>query len=711
MGSSASAGSRILPGLLVALLPALLAQTVVADTATNAALRKLESGQTVERAVLSRRTGQLLSLRLREGRASARGTTNRATATAFLRDERALFGWSSSDQPRLHTAKPNGAADAVGMEHFRVEHIHRGLTVRGSTATIHVKAGAVVGVLATTARVDPTLDVEPTLDGAAAIERATELVRATYGADPRTTTPPELEILIPSLFGEADERSHLVWHLEAELPGIREQVWIDAHSGEPTLHFNALPDALARRVFDGQGTPSPAILVRSEGDPASGDTQVDQVYDFAGDTYDYFLDAHGRDSWDGNGAPMDVTVRSCFCGCPCLNAFWVGSGTIIGYIPGIFLGTDDIVGHEFTHGVTQSTANLIYFRESGALNESFSDIFGEVIDLTNGRADTPGGRWLIMDDIAPSGLRNMADPTLLGSPGKRSDPEYFCGSGDSGGVHTNSGVLNHAFALTTDGGSYNGFDIEGIGLEKTAKIYYRALEFYLTPTSGFFAAYHALEQACADLVGTELTTSECEQSQAALDAVEMRRDDPCRLCPSSPPEGCTAPAPGARSSLRLRDGPGDDDRMEWRIREGAAVAPEELEDPTTRAEFAVCLYDSSPVSSFRFLRMTGEVPAGGTCAGRPCWRLTERGGVRYVDPRATAAGVARILMRPHRGESSQLRVLGFGSQLELPPLDALNTPVTMTLTNRLNSQCWQSTFDEGELRRGGTVWHGTARGP
>jgi Zn-dependent metalloprotease len=109
-----------------------------------------------------------------------------------------------------------------------------------------------------------------------------------------------------------------------------------------------------------------------------------------------------------------------------------------------------------------------------------------------------------------------------------SDSQYQCFPLiDQGGVHTNSGVPNHAYALMVDGGTYNGFTTTGIGLTKAGKIQYRALTRYLVSGSKFLDNYLALQQSCTDLIGTaDLSAADCEEVQKALDAVEMSRT-PC----------------------------------------------------------------------------------------------------------------------------------------------------------------------------------------
>ena len=124
---------------------------------------------------------------------------------------------------------------------------------------------------------------------------------------------------------------------------------------------------------------------------------------------------------------------------------------------------------------------------------------------------TDSSRWMIGEDSAGFGgaIRDMWSPTCIGAPGKVSDAEYVCDAEDNGGVHTNSGVVNHSYALLVDGGTYNDVTVEGIGLDKAANIYFRAQNNYLTFNSQFPDLADALEQSCQDLVGqpiNELST-------------------------------------------------------------------------------------------------------------------------------------------------------------------------------------------------------------
>ena len=122
-------------------------------------------------------------------------------------------------------------------------------------------------------------------------------------------------------------------------------------------------------------------------------------------------------------------------------------------------------------------------------------------------------------------IRDMWSPTCAGDPGKVSDAEYFCSTDDQGGVHSNSGVPNHGYALLVDGGDFNGQSVTGIGLDKTAAIYYRAMIAYQTVFTDFEDHANALESSCADLIGTEVNTLTVEPNATPTVAGTITDDD------------------------------------------------------------------------------------------------------------------------------------------------------------------------------------------
>ncbi len=176
-----------------------------------------------------------------------------------------------------------------------------------------------------------------------------------------------------------------------------------------------------------------------------------------------------------------------------------------------FSGDPDVVGHELTHGVTEYTSNLDYYGESGALNESFSDIIGNDIQRKN---------WLVGDDIytpsiAGDALRSMSNPTLYDQPDHYSN--LYKGSSDNGGVHTNSGIINKAYYLLAQGGTFHNVTVSGIGRDAAVQIYYSAFTNYLTSTSNFSNTRAAVVQAAKDLYGAN--SAQATAAAKSFDAV------------------------------------------------------------------------------------------------------------------------------------------------------------------------------------------------
>ena len=218
----------------------------------------------------------------------------------------------------------------------------------------------------------------------------------------------------------------------------------------------------------------------------------------AGFAYEYFRTTFGRNSINGNGGTvLSVINVSDEDGSGLDNAFWTGTAMFYGNGDTAFeplARSLDVAGHEIAHGVVQNTANLRYMGESGAMNESFSDVFGVLID----RDDYLLGEDVVNRNVFPSGaLRDMANPnnggTRLGDPGYQPDrvTQQFFGNQDNGGVHINSGITNRAFFLVAN----------TIGRDKAEQIYYRALTTYLVNTSQFVDLRASLMQSARDIHG------------------------------------------------------------------------------------------------------------------------------------------------------------------------------------------------------------------
>ncbi len=520
--------------------------------AVRSALAELSATAGAEvRATISPRSGRVSFLRTAPGSPiPVHGSTAEQRARSFLGEQAGLFGFRSVDDLITLRVSP---VDKAGMEHVRFLQTYRGVPVAGGEIGVHLRGDGVVAVHSKTLPDLAGLSTVPTLSADAARSLARESLKRTVDAGvtrPVALSTPRLEILNRGHLGGPSSATRLAWFIEARRIDLREYLWVDAQSGLVLLQFSQLTSALDRAIYDaddpndGVYNDLPGALVRSEGGSVTGDTDADLAYDYSGDTYDYYSTVHGRDSFDDAGSTIISTVHFCPSAsaqdCPFQNAFWNGEQMVYG---DGFSAADDVDAHELTHAVTERTANLFYYMQPGALNESYSDIFGETIDLTNGAGtDTSGVRWLLGEDVPVFGaIRDMMTPTDFGDPGKVSDSEYRCNDPgtDSGNVHTNSGVPNHAYALMVDGGTYNSVTVTGIGLTKAAKVEYRALTQYLLSASDFEDNENALLQSCSDLVGTDgIVATDCDEVAAALSAVEMSAPSPCGnpavpdLCPA-----------------------------------------------------------------------------------------------------------------------------------------------------------------------------------
>ncbi|HLG04237.1 MAG TPA: M4 family metallopeptidase, partial [Bacteroidia bacterium] len=223
-------------------------------------------------------------------------------------------------------------------------------------------------------------------------------------------------------------------------------------------------------------------------------------------TYDYYANEHNRNGLDGNGMLMVSYVHY---STNYNNASWNGtamsygdgSGTAGGFNP---LTAVDVCGHEFTHGVTEFSANLDYSYESGALNESFSDIFGTAIEFYAKPATADF--WIGSEITVTPGtaLRSMDNPNQFGDPDCYTGTNWYTGAGDNGGVHTNSGVQNFWYYLLSIGGSgtndlNDAFNISALGISVASEIAYRNLTVYLVSTAQYMDARTYAIQSAQDI--------------------------------------------------------------------------------------------------------------------------------------------------------------------------------------------------------------------
>lgn len=465
-------------------------------------------------------------------------------------------------------------SDHLGFEHLKYRQLHRGLPVEHGEFTLHVRNDLVESV---SGNYVPMLDpVEmPELTHEIALQSALAFVDAdvyaweghshdehlnhdhsSHSHDEDSALGQPMGELVYVSAGDSNSRLTYKFDIHASQPMSRAYIFVDAVSGEIIDVQDRIHDAdvaaTGTSLYNGtvsfladsnsgsfrlrQSTNGVETYDLNNGTNYSNATDITssstsftassvhtgvQAHYGAEQTLQYFQTKHNRDSYDNQGTTLVsyVSYSSNY-----VNAFWNGSfmtygdGNGTSYNPLVSL---DIVGHEITHGVTEYSAGLVYSYESGALNESFSDIFGEAVEnYALGTND-----WLMGEDIGVNpgnALRSMSNPSAKGDPDTYLGSNWNFTSSDNGGVHTNSGVQNKWFYILTEGESGvndNGqtYDVTGIGMNDAAEIAYRNLSVYLTTNSQYIDAREGSVQSAIDLFG--LNSQQHLSTLAAWDAV------------------------------------------------------------------------------------------------------------------------------------------------------------------------------------------------
>lgn len=458
--------------------------------------------------------------------------------------------------------------DKLGFTYLRVQQMYKGTPVYGAVLTAHVNKDGVL--TAVSGAPVPNLADKQSLKASKSLSKNDALAAgekdlvAEIGSEPAYEYVPKAKTVIYVKGGEAHQAYLVNYNFLDPKPG-NWNYFIDAASGEILDKVNEIHEAGGKPGGNGiTGTDAVGTGTGVLGDSkslnttfssstyylqdntrgggvftydaknrqrlpgslwADADNKFNASYDgaavdahyYAGETYDYYKDVHNRNSYDGNGAALKSTVhysRSYN------NAFWNGQQMVYGdgdgstFVP--LSGGLDVVAHELTHAVTDTTADLIYQNESGAINESMSDVFGTLLEYhTGNNPDWEIGEDIYTPGVSGDALRSMSDPT------KYNDPDHYSvrytGTGDNGGVHINSGIGNKAAYLLSQGGTHYGVKVTGIGTDKVGDIYYRALTQYLTPSSNFSQLRSSVVQSASDLYGSG--SAEVASVNAAFDAV------------------------------------------------------------------------------------------------------------------------------------------------------------------------------------------------
>jgi Zn-dependent metalloprotease len=485
--------------------------------------------------------------------------TAKQISLGILRDRAARSAVGNVDEFQVKKVE----IDNLKMAHTKVQQTVGGIPVWEGEAIVHLRADGSLATVTDALKANMSVNTEPNLSKEAAVSA----VIGDYSGRAKMTDEAKVDMWI---FRAAD-RDRLVYRvITARLDGSKETsapvVFIDAQTGEKVFEYNNLQTATGSSLYSGTVTLNTSSVgstfyledttkkigtfnMNSTGNESTGTggtqsryTDTDDIWDAAIQragvdaqygavkTFDYYGAIHGRNGIDGLGGPG--TTTSAATGAAMIvsrvhfgssgaynNAFWFnnqmtygdGNGTTFSPLTSL-----DVAGHEMTHGVTEKTANLTYANESGALNEGFSDIFGAMVERYSRGGVTSSDTWKIGEQIytpstAGDALRYMANTHGNGTQTSGGDPDHYTErlitTADSGGVHTNSGILNKAYYLTSEGGTHHlsGVTTVGIGATDAEKIYYRGLTVYMTAGTNFAAARTALLNSATDLFGATST--------------------------------------------------------------------------------------------------------------------------------------------------------------------------------------------------------------
>ncbi|MFQ5498536.1 MAG: M4 family metallopeptidase [Candidatus Zixiibacteriota bacterium] len=462
--------------------------------------------------------------------------------------------------------------DRLGNRHVRLSQRYHNLPVIGKQLIAHINEQGTLYAVNGSFEANFAVDISPRLTEAEAVAIAEKDLLSFFGP----ATPGKVELVIFPWEGD-HYLSHRLF-LISSTPMGRWEYFVDAHTGEIIYRANRIMNAEA--IGTGQGTMGGArnhidtwftgstyemndYTRRANNDihghggqmpsgnyirtylatsslPGTLATDADNIWGignanqaaavdgqvYSGLVYDYLLGHLGRNGYDDAGATMWTSVNYSAEGDN--NAYWNGQQIVIwSWSSGwrSLAGSPDVIAHEWGHAVTETTSGLIYQKESGALNESFSDMIGAAFEFAHDTLDTPD--WQMGENGRTSGVgfRDMANPHAFGDPDTYgpSDPYWVdvisctpSWTNDYCGVHTNSGVGNKWFSLLSDGGVHNSITVNGIGVQNAMLVVYQANAFYWTSNSDYLSAATATLTAADDLDSTGVWALETSRAWNAV---------------------------------------------------------------------------------------------------------------------------------------------------------------------------------------------------
>jgi Zn-dependent metalloprotease len=489
----------------------------------------------------------------------SRTTTSRAAARSALRRYGGLVG-AGDHGTRLVAGAVSRAV--TGDQVVRFSETRQGLLVIGGAVAVDVRPDRQLGSL--TASVSRASVPRATYSPGAARREALAVATKRLGsASGLVADRPQRRLYDPAVLGvprtsDPTTWARGVWWVEVHAgPAFHRLVLVDDRSGGVVLDVD-LAEQVNRVVCNNHNfmtepeVPCTKAFARTEHGPASQVRDVNDAFALAGVVSRFYRRIGGIDLTrllgvdEGGHRSLSSTVRYCSSfapasDCPMQNAFWDGQAMFYGQG---YASADDVVGHEMTHGVIQHNADLFYWGQSGAINESLADVMGEIIDHRHhGRGDSPHS-WTIGEDLPHGAIRSMRDPGRFGQPDSMTSRRYARGGdADDGGVHTNSGVGNRTFYLISQGGRQRGRTVHGIdgkSLRKSATLYLDVIE-HLVSGSDYADLAAVLDRSCHDLARHHtvgMTQGDCRNVHRATLATRMYQSPPRARQPADAPMTC-----------------------------------------------------------------------------------------------------------------------------------------------------------------------------
>lgn len=484
-----------------------------------------------------------------------------AIANGFLDENRALFRLrSAAEELQVLRIEPDLQ---LGYSHVRMAQQYRGLPVFGRQMVVHIDHND--QIMAVNGQFAPEINIpiapQVTQQDAEAFAMQ-ELKEQWLEADELSyfkaqALPHRTQLVV---YVDENDKPTLTWQVKILVTSpLAEWIFfVNARRASVTHVIENREQLRRRRTFTARNTEDiPGRLLIDEGERSS-DPIAQAAHDGAAKVYDYYFNNFKRDSVDGQGAPLVSTVHFGSDPSEAENAAWIGELKQMVYGDGgrmfrpLAYGLD-VVGHEFTHGVVESTAELIYEAQAGALNESYADVFGVLISGANWEV----GRGIVKSPPFPVAyLRSLSDPNASGYYDARNplkgvgQPAHMreyanlpvSRRADNGGVHINSGIPNFvAYKIGT-----------ALGRDKVGAIYYRALTQYLTPRAKFVDAANASIRAAQELYGTNeaavvrkafadvgVIPGTASSDPTAPSSTPSQRPAPSAPTPAPVPTGCT----------------------------------------------------------------------------------------------------------------------------------------------------------------------------